>query len=112
MLGSRVPTLVRAVIVLASIAALIYATVGYHTKWAKREPPPRLSSPPDPPALSSAFTGGPHMPGSRVLTRRARRLATLLVVAAMATALGVAPAAAGGKPMPASVHSSAGSAAR
>ena len=52
------------------------------------------------------------MPGSRVLTRRARRLATLLVVAAMATALGVAPAAAGGKPMPASVHSSAGSAAR
>jgi len=47
------------------------------------------------------------MPGSRVLTRRARRLATLLVVAAMATALGVVPAAAGGKPMPASVHGSA-----
>lgn len=46
------------------------------------------------------------MLGSRVLTRRARRLATLLVVAAMATALGVAPAAAGGKPMPASVRSS------
>jgi hypothetical protein len=52
------------------------------------------------------------MPGSRVLTRRARRLATLLVVAAMATALGVVPAAAGGKPMPASVRSSAGDAAR
>jgi hypothetical protein len=51
--------------------------------------------------------------GSRVLTRRARRLATLLVVAAMATALGgVAPAAAGGKPTPASVRSSAGTAAR
>ena len=33
MLGSRGRTLVRAVIVLASIAALIYATVGYHTKW-------------------------------------------------------------------------------
>jgi hypothetical protein len=47
------------------------------------------------------------MPGSRARTRRARRLATLLVVAAMATALGVAPAAAGGKPMPASVHGSA-----
>jgi hypothetical protein len=42
------------------------------------------------------------MLGSRALTRRARRLATLLVVAAMATALGgVAPAAAGGKPTPA-----------
>jgi hypothetical protein len=26
-------SLVRAVIVLASIAALIYATVGYHTAW-------------------------------------------------------------------------------
>jgi hypothetical protein len=52
------------------------------------------------------------MLGSRVLTRRARRLATLLVVAAMATALGVAPAAAGGKPMPASVRSSAGTASR
>ena len=52
------------------------------------------------------------MLGSRARTRRARRLATLLVVAAMATALGVAPAAAGGKPMPASVHSSAGTGAR
>ena len=59
------------------------------------------------------------MPSSRVLTRRARRLATLLVVAAMATALGgVVPAAAGGKPTPlggkptpASVRSSAGTAA-
>jgi hypothetical protein len=52
------------------------------------------------------------MLGSRVLTRRARRLGTLLVAAAMATALGgVAPAAAGGKPMPASVRN-AGTAAR
>jgi hypothetical protein len=33
MLGSRGRTLARAVIVLASIAALIYVTVGYHTKW-------------------------------------------------------------------------------
>jgi len=42
------------------------------------------------------------MVGSRVLTPRARRLATLLVMVAITTALsGVAPAAAGGKPMPA-----------
>jgi Peptidase inhibitor family I36 len=42
------------------------------------------------------------MVGSRVPIRRVRRLATLLVMAAIATALsGVAPAAAGGKPMPA-----------
>jgi len=42
------------------------------------------------------------MVGSRVPIRRVRRLGTLLVVAAVATALGgVAPAAAGGKPMPA-----------
>jgi hypothetical protein len=42
------------------------------------------------------------MVGSRVPIRRVRRLATLLVIAAIATALGgVAPAAAGGKPMPA-----------
>ena len=56
------------------------------------------------------------MVGSPVRTRRARRLATLLVVAAMAVIAaalsGVAPAAAGGKPMPASVHSSAGTGAR
>jgi hypothetical protein len=58
------------------------------------------------------------MLGSRALTRRARRLATLLVVAALATALGAAPAVAGGKPMPAggkptpaSVRSSDGTAA-
>ena len=52
------------------------------------------------------------MLGSRVLTRRARRLATLLVVAALATALsGVAPAA-GGKPMPAAVRSTDGTATR
>jgi hypothetical protein len=42
------------------------------------------------------------MEGSRVPIRRARRLATLLVMAAITTALsGVAPATAGGKPMPA-----------
>jgi hypothetical protein len=42
------------------------------------------------------------MVGCHVPIRRIRRLATLLVVAAIATALsGVAPAAAGGKPMPA-----------
>jgi hypothetical protein len=42
------------------------------------------------------------MLASRARTRWARRLATLLVMAAMATALsGVVPAAAGGKPMPA-----------
>ena len=42
------------------------------------------------------------MVGSRVPIPRVRRLATLLVMAAIATALGgVAPAAAGGKPMPA-----------
>ena len=41
------------------------------------------------------------MLGSRALTRRARRLAMLLVVAARATALGAAPAVTGGKPMPA-----------
>jgi hypothetical protein len=42
------------------------------------------------------------MVGSPVRIPLARRLATLLVVAAIATALGgVAPAAAGGKPMPA-----------
>jgi hypothetical protein len=42
------------------------------------------------------------MVGSRVLHPRVRRLATLLVMAAIATAFGgVAPAAAGGKPMPA-----------
>jgi hypothetical protein len=42
------------------------------------------------------------MVGSSVPIRRVRRLATLLVVAAIATALGgVAPVAAGGKPMPA-----------
>jgi hypothetical protein len=53
------------------------------------------------------------MLGSRVLTRRARRLATLLVVAALATALsGVAPAAAGGKPMPAAVRTTDGTATR
>jgi hypothetical protein len=46
------------------------------------------------------------MLGSRALTRRARRLATLLVVAALATALGAAPAVAGGKPMPAAARSS------
>jgi hypothetical protein len=41
------------------------------------------------------------MVGSRALHPRVRRLATLLVVAAIATALGgVAPAAAGGRPMP------------
>jgi hypothetical protein len=41
------------------------------------------------------------MVGCRVLPPRARRLATLLVMAALATALsGVTPAAAGGKPMP------------
>lgn len=45
------------------------------------------------------------MLGSRALTRRARRLATL-VVAALATALGAAPAVAGGKPMPAAARSS------
>lgn len=51
------------------------------------------------------------MLGSRALIRRARRLAMLLVVAALATALGAAPAVAGGKPMPASVRSSDGTAA-
>jgi hypothetical protein len=41
------------------------------------------------------------MLGSRARSRRARGLATLLVMAAMATALsGVVPAAAGGKPTP------------
>jgi hypothetical protein len=41
------------------------------------------------------------MVGSPVLTSRVRRLGTLLVMAAIATALGgIAPAAAGGKPMP------------
>ena len=41
------------------------------------------------------------MVGCRVLPTRARRLATLLVMGALATALsGVTPAAAGGKPMP------------
>jgi hypothetical protein len=42
------------------------------------------------------------MLGSRVRTSRVRRLVTLLVMVAVATALsGVAPAAVGGKPMPA-----------
>jgi hypothetical protein len=42
------------------------------------------------------------MVGSRFQTSRVRRLVTLLVMVAIATALGgVAPAAAGGKPMPA-----------
>jgi hypothetical protein len=46
------------------------------------------------------------MVGSRVRISRVRRLVTLLVMVAIATALsGVAPAAAGGKPMPATVRS-------
>ena len=41
------------------------------------------------------------MAGSRVLIPRVRRLATLVVIAAIATALaGVTPATAGGKPTP------------
>jgi streptogrisin B len=48
------------------------------------------------------------MVGSRVRTSRVRRLVTLLAMAAIASALGgVAPAAAGGKPMPAAVRSAA-----
>jgi hypothetical protein len=46
------------------------------------------------------------MVGSRVLHPRVHRLGTLLVMAAIATALsGVAPVAAGGKPMPAATPS-------
>jgi Peptidase inhibitor family I36 len=46
------------------------------------------------------------MVGSDVLTPRVRRLGALLVMAALVTALsGVAPAAAGGKPMPAATPS-------
>jgi hypothetical protein len=53
------------------------------------------------------------MLGSRARTRRARRVATLLVTVAVATVLlGVAPAAAGGKPMPAAASSIDGNASR
>lgn len=52
------------------------------------------------------------MVDSRVLHPRVRRLGTLLVMAAIATALGgVAPAAAGGKPMPAATPSQRSAAA-
>jgi hypothetical protein len=46
------------------------------------------------------------MVGSDLLASRVRRLGILLVMAAIATALsGAAPAAAGGKPMPAATPS-------
>jgi hypothetical protein len=52
------------------------------------------------------------MVGSRVLHPRVHRLGTLLVMAAIATALsGAAPAAAGGKPMPAATPSQRSAAA-
>src|SRR5215216_339067 len=48
------------------------------------------------------------MVGSRVRASRVRRMVTLLVMAAIASTLsGVAPAAGGGKPMPAAVRSAA-----
>jgi hypothetical protein len=49
---------------------------------------------------------GPSPDWRKLAISRVRRLVTLLVMVAIATALsGVAPAAAGGKPMPATVRS-------
>jgi hypothetical protein len=53
------------------------------------------------PAVHTGLDWRNHMVGSPVRTSRVRRLVTLLAMAVIAALSGVAPVAAGGKPMPA-----------